>query len=709
VSFFIFKHRLVYTIVSAIYFVIFFFLPSLRASNYYLLLLDSSGSMRNNDPKQYHKLAAQALTSFLTSDDKVAIVKFDTNAKVLLEWTSPTQKEKIFKTINQIKCRGVFTDFRAGLEKALILFNQVSYADRKIIFLLSDGKFEPNLKSDVYAPYYLEYIKAIWGRKGEEKKRIKKEFTKKILPIAKRIVRKNVLSKCKEKDIEIFTIAFGEGADKEYLRYLADMTTKNSTELHSFYVKKPLDLIEVFSQMLVYWKSLSILHTEFNHIKPHEWKEIFIDNFTKDIFFLVVIDGKGNFCLHRNGVCKKPILYTHSNLLIIPTNSGVWKYGFDAGKGNYKLLILGKSLLKIIAEGLKKQYECTEKVRTIVRLKLGNRDARAVLISPLIRAKVCQTSCETVSLSPHQEGFQFEYQPKISGRFTLKFILYAKDLKRKEILPRPTKEYQFEVKPCFYVEPTVINFGNLRRGQIKSTKIHIISRLPKTIKVQIEGKVNIGKECLEKPIVENLSFNINPGEEIEKEFFLKIPSKTCWGDFEGVVNVKTNYSKYSSQIIFTFHIPSLWEQLTWPALFVLLGIFVIFTILLWCWGLKPTPKGILSIEKAPLGEPLTFYKLSTIKKGISRWLWNKNKIVIGRGGRRVDISLRGLRTPSKIQLLFYRFSKVSFSLQVYLTNLSSTDIYVKKDKITYTVKPTQSFRLDPGSIIMLEDYQIKYI
>ncbi|HDN97699.1 MAG TPA: VWA domain-containing protein, partial [bacterium] len=198
---------------------------------YSLLLIDSSGSMKITDPKHYRKLAAQAIVSLLSESDYVSIVEFDSEARIILPWTSAREREKILRSIERIGNRGLYTDFYFAFEKAMNIFSEVSGGVKKKILLLSDGKFEPTLTSNVYRPYNHEFLKAIKGKDKISREKIKEEFSKKVALVGKRKV-EEILQKMKEEKIEVYTMAFGEKSDRKYLEFIADQTNLVPVEKH---------------------------------------------------------------------------------------------------------------------------------------------------------------------------------------------------------------------------------------------------------------------------------------------------------------------------------------------------------------------------------------------------------------------------------------------------------------------------------------------
>lgn len=85
-------------------------------------LLDASGSMRENDPEDLRKAAAQAVVALLAPEDEVAVLEFEAGARILsgrpdAPWLSAAQRMQIFEAVSTGGNRGGFTDFRVGLQQ----------------------------------------------------------------------------------------------------------------------------------------------------------------------------------------------------------------------------------------------------------------------------------------------------------------------------------------------------------------------------------------------------------------------------------------------------------------------------------------------------------------------------------------------------------------------------------------------------------------
>ena len=112
-----------------------------------VIVIDASRSMKRSDPKRLREQGAKLFYSFLSKEDRVAIVEFDRGAKVLLELVpaSPSNRERIDTAIEKISDEGGFTDIYAGMETARLLLEKQGRAkSTRAIVLLSDGKMDPH-------------------------------------------------------------------------------------------------------------------------------------------------------------------------------------------------------------------------------------------------------------------------------------------------------------------------------------------------------------------------------------------------------------------------------------------------------------------------------------------------------------------------------------------------------------------------------------
>lgn len=112
-----------------------------------VLVLDASGSMLDTDPLKLRYEGAKLFLRFLTTEDRIAIVSFAEEAKLMrgLVNYDPSKVEDVSKEIDSIQAVGRYTDLLAGVEAAYGILHTDGRSDAKpAILLLSDGKMEPD-------------------------------------------------------------------------------------------------------------------------------------------------------------------------------------------------------------------------------------------------------------------------------------------------------------------------------------------------------------------------------------------------------------------------------------------------------------------------------------------------------------------------------------------------------------------------------------
>ncbi len=102
-------------------------------------LIDTSGSMNQSDRLGLVQTSLDMLVNELNPDDRVAIVQYDSHARLLLEHTPVSQKETILKAVKQLQCGGS-TNLEEGMHRAygLAAANFIPKGENRVL-LLSDG------------------------------------------------------------------------------------------------------------------------------------------------------------------------------------------------------------------------------------------------------------------------------------------------------------------------------------------------------------------------------------------------------------------------------------------------------------------------------------------------------------------------------------------------------------------------------------------
>jgi Ca-activated chloride channel family protein len=103
------------------------------------LLVDTSGSMNQPDRLGLAKRALRLLVGQLAPRDRVAIVQYDSHARLVLAPTAASEKQAILDAIDALQCSGS-TNLEEGMRRAygVAAQNFASKAENRVI-LLSDG------------------------------------------------------------------------------------------------------------------------------------------------------------------------------------------------------------------------------------------------------------------------------------------------------------------------------------------------------------------------------------------------------------------------------------------------------------------------------------------------------------------------------------------------------------------------------------------
>ncbi|RPH52431.1 MAG: VWA domain-containing protein [Desulfobacteraceae bacterium] len=688
---------------------------------YVVLLMDSSGSMKKTDPDGFRKLASQSIVSLLSAEDRIAIVEFDAEPNIISDWKAASERTGIFDLLNKIGNEGGFTDFRAGLEAAAQLFKKAPQESDKVIFLLSDGVFDPNPLSESYAPYNIQYRLAIRGKNKSDVRKINEIYRNILSPVAKRIIETNILPELKKDGVQVYCVGFSADADREFLKYLADESSEIKTESHYFYANKAIDLMETFVGLLHYWKNKIILKSEQGNIAAGSRDSIAMDAYLKDIAFIALTENPADFYVRPEGGSKDELILqgTHPNLKVAMLKEkappGRWIYGFKDGSGPYRLLAVGKSTLDLVITGIKEKYSYGEPLKANAFVQINRQDAREYLKrNPRVIAEIALGNSKEgpFDLQESKDAFLFEYVIKAPGKARIKFTLLAKDKDNNDLLPRQSKEFITEILPRFYVEPQNITYGDLNQGQQKEQLVKVHSGLDETVRISVNSAIKNASRCgdvKEKlPLVKGDAFVIRTGQSLARPLRLTVPEKGCWGDFEGEILFTSDKGQRAS-VDFSVHVPSIWEKLTWFAITMMMILAIILILLVIYWGYLKTPVGVLRPVNYPPGTPLlNDIKLSSLKCGVwNKFLhWKKNVITIGQTG--TDLRLAGLPQTMKAELLFHRFGGD------YIKNTSPAEsnhtfIVCNPDVgIDIERRPCSSYQLSHGLNIKISDYEFTY-
>ncbi|MCF6218626.1 MAG: VWA domain-containing protein [Gammaproteobacteria bacterium] len=191
-----------------------------------VLVMDSSGSMKKNDPNDLRKPAAKLLISLLGKDDRASIVSFSDDGYPVAYLTgthSASNNDLLFKAVEKISNKGAYTNLAGAIKAATRVYEQAWDSQRKhVVVLMSDGKVD--LASAV------------------EDEKATAELITKLLPVLK------------EKQIQVYTIAFTDNSDMRLLQGIA-----NLTDGHFNIARTDKDLHQVFASIFEQSKEPDIL------------------------------------------------------------------------------------------------------------------------------------------------------------------------------------------------------------------------------------------------------------------------------------------------------------------------------------------------------------------------------------------------------------------------------------------------------------------
>lgn len=161
-----------------------------------VLVLDNSGSMQKNDPSFLMPKVAVNFLESLSPDDRLAMIFFDTDAKVvqpLQSLVDTVARQAYADNLNALDYRGKWTNSHKAVERAVYLLKRNSRKEAgKIVIFMTDGILET-------------------GTPREDEKQVQ-------------WLRQDLTKDAKNNDIRIFGLAFTEKADFSLIQSLAVQT-----------------------------------------------------------------------------------------------------------------------------------------------------------------------------------------------------------------------------------------------------------------------------------------------------------------------------------------------------------------------------------------------------------------------------------------------------------------------------------------------------
>lgn len=193
-----------------------------------VLVIDSSGSMKETDPRRLRIPAAKMFISLLDAKDRIGLISFSDNGYPITHLT-PADKQhqaQLFAGVDKVSSKGAYTNLHAALTSGYDMLKREGDSQRRrMIVLMSDGKMDT-------------------GDFDKDKALLEK-------------IRGETVDALVKDGIEVYTIAFTEASDMSLLHEVADRTAalsrlaSNDRELH-----------EVFSQIFESAKQPDMLPIE---------------------------------------------------------------------------------------------------------------------------------------------------------------------------------------------------------------------------------------------------------------------------------------------------------------------------------------------------------------------------------------------------------------------------------------------------------------
>lgn len=666
---------------------------SLRgAERQILFLVDSSGSMKQNDPRRLTAAACSAAVHLLQEEDRVALWEFDASARPLHSgWLSAGDWDAWLAAVQGISQRGQFTDFRAAFAGAVHHFSAHPAAGRRVLILLTDGVFEPDLGWEGYAPHSLEYSVK---RRVSASSELNSQYHQRILPMARRLARVEI-ERLKQLEVEVFTIALGSKTETELLTEAARLTTHTLTELHSFEAARASELISIFASVLRYLGPRAVLGRSSGRAGAGESLALATDAWMRAPRLLVASDERlaGSLTQEGRPVAARPSGH-ESVLLAAPNATHPLSFRFTADAGRYQALLAAESLYRLRIDGLRTEYLFGEPVagrllEDLTGPATGNRQLTLTLTPT--------AGGDHVSFTPATD-LSFSVQPPAPGlyQFSARARWSSSD---GDPVERTTVEHLFEVLPAFSVRPRRLHFGELRSGAAAEADLVFHSGLTSPVTVRVDSG---GPAAKGRALPEHQSFTIKPGERSVRKLRLPVPANADAGDWEGAVTVTAGGDR--TEILWTAHLPSLWERVRWWLLLGVLLLAFLVLYLVYLWGLRPGPYGTLLPHGDCPGVVRRPIRLGAVAHGFfRRWLnWRRNE---------VEFRSLGLpRLPGELEgaLVFYRWGTVMLSNR---SRPSARSVLTVRDSPAgreITIVPGRSFRVRHGALIRFADCDYRF-
>jgi len=161
-----------------------------------VVIMDSSGSMKQTDPKQLRKPAAKLFISLLGDQDRLSVVSFSSKAwpiTYLTQLESDKELNMALRATDKISHKGMHTNIHSAIIKGIEFLKESDQLNREpIIILMSDGQMDVGNKE----------------KSAELRQKIFEELLPQLI----------------EHNIKIYSIAFTQASDQELLQEISEAT-----------------------------------------------------------------------------------------------------------------------------------------------------------------------------------------------------------------------------------------------------------------------------------------------------------------------------------------------------------------------------------------------------------------------------------------------------------------------------------------------------
>lgn len=399
-----------------------------------LLVIDGSGSMvwKDRDPDGLRLQGAKLFVDLCEPGDRIGVQDFSTETELifpLYKIVSIKDKNSLKEKIEKIEAKGEFTDITLALQEASKEMKRAREKTERAVVLLTDGEIDPNPARDIFKPHNEEYKIKIRDAASNAPRieSIKKKYKDIVAPISKEILRDSVLPVYKSAKIPVFTVAFGQGADGELLREIADSTLTENVSRSYYLITNASQLQSVFSEIVEQLKKarVKISENEINFSGTEIVHSISIDDFIKEVSFKFIFSRKispneisislrdptGNL-IDRQTV-REGVTYISEEgyelYTIVNPVSGIWK-AIIKGRSDVKLDITistwGKTELKIISSILKSEYFVGDTIPIAAYLSIeGQRIASQDFLKNLrFNTEITKPNNKTEIISLYDDG-----------------------------------------------------------------------------------------------------------------------------------------------------------------------------------------------------------------------------------------------------------------------------------------------------------------